>query len=188
MGLSKRTRFEVFKRDKFTCAYCGRRPPEVMLEVDHVHPKCDGGSDEMDNLVTSCEACNRGKAGKGLGDVAPAVDEATRLEAMQEMAERAALLKQQMEAAAEAREVEDECARSVVGAWIEAGGYVTKETLPDYLRSVRRFVLSLDMHSLHRAVDVASAWRRRTKYADEDDAWRYFCGVCWKQIREKEDR
>ena len=34
--LSKKIRFEVFKRDKFTCQYCGRMSPDVILEVDHI--------------------------------------------------------------------------------------------------------------------------------------------------------
>jgi len=38
-------------RDKFTCQYCGRKAPEVVLEVDHVFPQSKGGKDEMDNLV-----------------------------------------------------------------------------------------------------------------------------------------
>ena len=46
-----RLRFKVLMRDKFTCQYCGRKAPEVVLEVDHVFPQSKGGKDEMDNLV-----------------------------------------------------------------------------------------------------------------------------------------
>jgi 5-methylcytosine-specific restriction endonuclease McrA len=38
MAISKKLRFEVFKRDNFTCQYCGRETPEVILEADHVIP------------------------------------------------------------------------------------------------------------------------------------------------------
>jgi len=54
----------VFKRDNYTCVYCGRKPPEVKLEVDHVLPKSKGGSDDIDNLATSCFDCNHGKRDK----------------------------------------------------------------------------------------------------------------------------
>ena len=56
-------RFEVFKRDNFTCVYCGRNPDKdgISLEIDHVMPVVDGGRMEMDNLVTACEECNHGK-------------------------------------------------------------------------------------------------------------------------------
>lgn len=61
MALSKRVRFEIFKRDSFTCQYCGKRPPNVVLEVDHIDPLSNGGSDDQINLTTSCFDCNRGK-------------------------------------------------------------------------------------------------------------------------------
>jgi hypothetical protein len=60
--LSKKLRFEIFKRDSFTCQYCGRRPPEIVLEVDHINPRANGGDDDILNLITACFACNRGKA------------------------------------------------------------------------------------------------------------------------------
>ena len=45
MPISKKLRFEVFKRDGFQCAYCGKTPPEVSLEVDHIQPKSKKGKD-----------------------------------------------------------------------------------------------------------------------------------------------
>ena len=49
--LSQRLRFEVFKRDSFTCQYCGRKAPDVLLEADHIEPVSKGGSDDILNLV-----------------------------------------------------------------------------------------------------------------------------------------
>lgn len=76
MPLSKRTRFEIFKRDGFVCQYCGRRPDDgvTVLEVDHVHPQAMGGTDDEMNLVTSCAECNRGKAAKLLAETFPRPD------------------------------------------------------------------------------------------------------------------
>ncbi len=54
-------RFRVLTRDKFTCRYCGARPPDVLLEIDHVHPVFHGGHSTEDNLVTACRPCNRAK-------------------------------------------------------------------------------------------------------------------------------
>jgi len=67
-SLSKKTRFEVFKRDNFTCQYCGEKAPNVILEVDHINPVSKGGSNELLNLVTSCFDCNRGKSNRELKD------------------------------------------------------------------------------------------------------------------------
>ena len=65
-SLSKKTRFEVFKRDGFICQYCGNSPPAVILEIDHIKPFKAGGSNEIDNLLTSCFDCNRGKGANTL--------------------------------------------------------------------------------------------------------------------------
>ena len=59
---SQKVRFDVFKRDNFTCQYCGRKSPEVILEADHIIPASDGGKADFDNLITSCRECNRGKS------------------------------------------------------------------------------------------------------------------------------
>ena len=56
-------RFQVLERDGFTCGYCGRAAPEVILHVDHVIAVMDGGSDAPENLITCCAACNLGKSG-----------------------------------------------------------------------------------------------------------------------------
>lgn len=86
--LSKRLRFEVFKRDNFTCQYCGAQPPKVILEVDHIHPVAEGGDCEQENLITACDKCNRGKGKRLLGDkiVRPDAD-VMWLQAQQEIAE-----------------------------------------------------------------------------------------------------
>lgn len=64
--LSKKIRFEVFKRDSFTCQYCGRKAPDVVLEVDHITPVAEGGKNDIFNLITSCFDCNRGKGKRPL--------------------------------------------------------------------------------------------------------------------------
>jgi len=87
-NLSKKVRFEVFKRDYFTCQYCGNQPPEVVLAVDHIHPVSKGGSNDASNLITACYGCNAGKSDKLLEDriVRPDAD-LMLLEAHQEIGE-----------------------------------------------------------------------------------------------------
>lgn len=70
-GLGFRKRFEVFKRDNFTCQYCGRnvKKHKVVLVIDHIHPKKKGGRDDMSNLITSCLDCNIGKRDNLLQDI-----------------------------------------------------------------------------------------------------------------------
>jgi hypothetical protein len=88
MAIGKTLRFEVFKRDGFACQYCGKRPPDTILEVDHIDPRANGGTDIEINLITSCFDCNRGKAARKLGDVHPRPDaDLAYLEVQQEVAE-----------------------------------------------------------------------------------------------------
>ena len=54
-------RFDVFRRDKFVCQYCGACGPNVELEIDHEIPVSRGGTDDIKNLKTACFDCNRGK-------------------------------------------------------------------------------------------------------------------------------
>lgn len=61
-----RTIKEVFKRDNYTCQYCGQIGGK--LEADHIIPFSKGGSDEMSNLITSCRKCNRQKKDKSVDE------------------------------------------------------------------------------------------------------------------------
>lgn len=67
-ALTKKTRFEVFKRDSFACQYCGQCAPIVVLNVDHIHPIASGGTNDILNLITSCFDCNSGKKDRLLRD------------------------------------------------------------------------------------------------------------------------
>lgn len=82
--LSKKTRFEVFKRDSFTCQYCGSKAHNVVLHVDHIAPVSKGGSNDLLNLVTSCDACNSGKSDRALDDASVVSKRMTQAKALQE--------------------------------------------------------------------------------------------------------
>lgn len=66
--ISKKTRFEVFKRDSFACQYCGKTAPDVVLHIDHIVPVSKGGKDQILNLITACFDCNMGKSGVPLSE------------------------------------------------------------------------------------------------------------------------
>jgi len=60
----KLTRREVFRRDNFTCQYCGNKYHN--LTIDHVHPRHLGGNQSWINVVTACAKCNHRKGGRTL--------------------------------------------------------------------------------------------------------------------------
>ena len=55
------TRFNVFLRDGFECAYCGT---SENLTFDHVIPRSRGGRTTWENIVAACSPCNLRKGGK----------------------------------------------------------------------------------------------------------------------------
>lgn len=62
---SFRLRFQVLKRDNFTCVKCGASPAKVQsveLHVDHIKPWSKGGETIYENLQTLCSKCNLGKS------------------------------------------------------------------------------------------------------------------------------
>lgn len=60
------SRTNVYRRDGYMCQYCVRSFPVSMLTFDHVVPRSRGGQTTWENIVTSCEECNRQK-----GDLTP---------------------------------------------------------------------------------------------------------------------
>lgn len=58
----KLTRMEIFRRDQYTCQYCGKQIKQLTL--DHVIPRYRGGQHTWENVVSACASCNRSKAGR----------------------------------------------------------------------------------------------------------------------------
>jgi len=52
---------EKFQR---TCAYCDAK--DVPLQIEHIDPKANGGSDRIFNLALACEPCNRKKGSRSI--------------------------------------------------------------------------------------------------------------------------
>lgn len=61
VSLSRR---EIFRRDHYTCQYCGKVSP--YLTIDHIIPKYKGGAHNWSNLVAACSVCNHHKGGRTL--------------------------------------------------------------------------------------------------------------------------
>ncbi|MFN5538807.1 MAG: homing endonuclease associated repeat-containing protein [Candidatus Melainabacteria bacterium] len=62
---SLRIRYQVLKRDNFSCSICGASPaknPAINLQIDHIKAWSKGGQTELINLQTLCSSCNLGKS------------------------------------------------------------------------------------------------------------------------------
>ena len=113
-SIPKSVRFEVFKRDKFTCQYCGESAPNVILEVDHITPASKGGTDDILNLITSCRDCNRGKSNKKLDDNSSVMIQKRQLDTIQERREQLEMMLQWREALEQELEVEVDAINSYI--------------------------------------------------------------------------
>lgn len=172
--LSKRVRFEVFKRDGFRCMYCGAHPPDVLLEADHITPVVDGGENTEDNLITACFNCNRGKGAVPLSVVPMSLaDKAA------ETVEREAQLAGYRDA------IQGRLDRIEKDAWRVAEVLMPGSTAPDggirrdWFTSIKTFNARLDLHEVEEAADIAFSRKPESEY----DRFKYFCGVCWSKIK-----
>ena len=63
----RENRHQIFERDRYKCAYCGKQLTRFTATLDHIKPVSDGGDNSYDNVTTACLACNSEKTGKPLG-------------------------------------------------------------------------------------------------------------------------
>lgn len=175
-ALSKKTRFEVFKRDSFTCQYCGATPPSVILHVDHIVAIAEGGGNNIDNLVTSCEPCNLGKGARSLKDIPQSLKDKA-----DDVSEREEQIKGYNKVMlAKAKRIEDEAWNIV--AIIQGVEYAERYNSASFL-SIKKFLEKLSYFDVADAAEIANA---AGIYSDSRK-FRYFCGVCWGKIRDKQD-
>lgn len=154
--LSKKTRFEVFKRDAFTCQYCGQKAPDVVLHVDHISPVSKGGGNDLLNLITACVACNSGKGARALSDLSVAEVQKAQLEELRQKHEQLEALIAWRDSSRDLTERKvDEAVRAI-------NGYLSGEEVNDVGRQKIRNVLN--KHSLDTVLKAIDACAE--KYLD----------------------
>ncbi len=58
----------LWKRDQFTCQFCGDQFTGRSLTIDHVLPRSRGGGTSWENCVAACSPCNSRKADRTPGE------------------------------------------------------------------------------------------------------------------------
>lgn len=173
MAITKKIRFEVFKRDGFKCAYCGKTPPSVVLEIDHIDPKSKGGKDDINNLITACFDCNRGKAATPLQRITPKLSE--NLEVLKEQEDqlkeyRKFVRKIELRTKDDIDEV-NELYNKFYPGWVFSDKFIHT--------SLKMFLKKLPKHQVIEALEIAVSHYPTNK----DRVINYFCGVCWHKIK-----
>lgn len=175
--LSKKLRFEIFKRDGFQCQYCGNVPPAVTLEPDHIDPVANGGTNDIDNLITACFDCNRGKGHRLLSSVPKTVTEKAAT-----LAEREEQLKAYQEIVRQKQARLEEEVDQIYDIYL---AYVPNAEITDSARtSIRIFIEKLGMFEVEEAMEMSGD---KLKYY-RNRIFKYFCGICWNKIRELDSR
>lgn len=177
MAISKRLRFEILRRDNHACRYCGATAPDAKLTVDHVIPEALGGSDEPTNLVAACTHCNSGKS-----SVPPDA------ELVADVATDAFRWSLAMQEVAAIREQEIEDRRELLSwfnmIWHDWSARGEPIPAPEGFGAVVKFVAAgLTRPQLQDLVRVAM----QASHVPPAATWRYFCGCCWRRIRENAD-
>lgn len=173
-AISKRTRFAVFARDNFTCRYCGLQSDTVPLVVDHLVPVVAGGTNDMENLITACEACNQGKAGKTIDQHVPTEED--RLARAQERNE-------QMKAAEAAKAIAQarrEFEQTIIDYWCDARG--TEEYEVRTLRVITSYARQHGSAIVFQWIDQAV--ERVPAYKSDSQVGMYISGIRRSMIAE----
>lgn len=183
-AISKKLRFEVFKRDKFTCQYCGKSAPNVILEVDHIKPVAKGGTNDIMNLITSCRDCNRGKSDKEISDDSVIKKQ---LKQIEELAERREQLEMMLKWRDSMHDLKKDCIDSVCEAFRKN----TRFTPNEYGRKeIKKWLNEFSLDEILNAIEIAL-----DKYYEEDDsdsweiAFSKVPGICHnRRIQETDKR
>ncbi len=64
----KFNRRNIYMRDRYTCQYCGTKPPKDELTIDHIVPRSKGGRSAWANVVLACQSCNSRKGSLTLAE------------------------------------------------------------------------------------------------------------------------
>ena len=169
ISLSKKIRFEVFKRDGFICGYCGSHPPDIILEVDHIIAVANGGDNSDGNLITSCFDCNRGKAANKLDVVPESLKEkASRIkESEKQLIEYTNIIR------AKEERLEDETWELIIKFDPSCERFNNR-----WFSSIKNYIDKIGLYEVIDAMEIAVNKFHRIN----SSAMKYFHGVCKNKI------
>lgn len=172
-SITKKLRFEVFKRDSFKCQYCGRTAPDVVLNVDHIKPVAEGGDNDITNLITSCFDCNMGKKDRLLDDQSMLEKQRKQLEELNER-------RQQLEMMMEWREglmaLEEDKVNFIAEKWSAALNHQFSLN-ENGMKTVRKLLKKYEFNDILDSIESATSQylvMKDNKYTESsvNEAWK----------------
>jgi len=177
--ISKKLRFEIFKRDAFTCQYCGRSAPEIILEVDHINPVSKGGTGDILNLLTSCKDCNAGKRDRKLSDTSEVKKQ---LSQIKDLNERRLQLEMMLEWRSGLSDIRNQSVIAISKAWSEnlKGCYsLNEEGKRTAHKLLKKYSLSDILEAIESATSQYVIFENGTPtHKSVDTAWEYVRRIC----------
>lgn len=167
----KKDRFEVFKRDSFTCQYCGAKAPDVILEVDHIIPVSKGGTDDILNLITSCRDCNRGKRDTKLSDDSTVRKMQKQAEEIQERRELIEMMAQWQNELLQESDIQINSLEALFKS------YYPRYSFTDYgKRDIRGLIKKFGYAEVYTSLEIALSY-----YDDASEAINKIGGICYNR-------
>lgn len=171
--LSKRIRFEVFKRDSFTCQYCGAKAPEAILHVDHIEPVSLGGDNDLLSLITSCSTCNSGKSNIPLGDGSAVQKQRAMID---ELAQRREQIEMMLSWRDALKKIDEDLVQNAIDGWHQAlpGWKVNESGIGQLRKLLRTYTIVEILDAMDVAVDNYVCTGEDGKFTEESvyEAWR----------------
>jgi hypothetical protein len=179
--ISKKLRFEVFKRDSFTCQYCGQVAPNVILEVDHINPVKNSGDNNILNLITSCKDCNRGKGARELTDSQIIKQQHEQLAEINEKREQLKLMLKWKE---ELENFNNEQVEIIEKIMINYSNFtLTEHGKKDILKHIKKYGMSEVIESTH--ISFKNYFDGNVESCEK--AINYIPRICYVRLRDKDN-
>lgn len=186
-AISKKMRFEVFKRDSFTCQYCGSKAPDVLLHIDHIDPVALTGTNDILNLITACFDCNSGKSDRRLSDNVILDKQREQLAQLQERKEQIEMMFAWQKGLTA---IKEDVTTQLSDYWCElAAGFSLNENGRKGLKKLEKtFSLDEIMEAMRIAADTYISFQEGKPTSETVEiAWKKVGGVCTTRRRDAKD-
>jgi len=174
-SISKKIRFEVFKRDGFKCQYCGAAAPEVLLEIDHIQPVSKEGAHDILNFLTACQPCNAGKSDRQLSDDSAVKKQQAQLLELQARREQLEMMLQWRDGL---KDIEGDQIDVIANAWEAAAiGWHLNDTGRKTAKQL------LKKHGLQTVLDaIETAGDKYLKFGEDGKATQESVNLAWQKV------
>lgn len=171
--IGKKVRFEVLKRDSFTCQYCGKMPPDTILHIDHIKPVSKGGDNSILNLITSCQECNSGKSNTELSDDSAVKKQQNQLKDLAEKKVQIEMMIEWKDSLLESEELLVDSIESRVNTYLEAYDmHVSEHGRSEIRKAVKKFGYETVINAVERFYitdsDFSKGWGKAVRHANKN--------------------